>query len=360
MSKKLIAFTLLLLLDCFNGKNVNLSVKSCNFPFDKVQEQLPVLQSKKANLYLQIKEEDIGNKKLSSVLFEAKIKEIKIIVWPLLKKEQGPWANEYNYEIFGELVNKITNYLEKEQIKPEYIVINMENSATQMDTIKNYLKDKKYKAIIELLITNLNREKFNKSVEEYKKLVNNLHGKGYKVMITTYPFMIDDFQDGDPDIQDIANIPISGIDWDALTFTPYRTAYSGDFGVEFTPYIVYEYGRGAKDLFNEKARVALGIIGDNEHGPGFKSPEDLNKDIAAAKAAGIKEVDLFHLAGMVEKGNVEAWVNTGVESEIPAIDLKVTAARTFVRTLDKILNDKENKKNKIKEIIEVLDSLKTK
>jgi len=169
--------------------------------------------------------------------------------------------------------------------------------------------------------------------------------------------MIDDFKDGDPDIQDLANVPISGIDWDAYTFTPYRTAYSGDFSVTFTPYIVYEYANAAKDLFKEKARIALGIIGDSEHGTGFTSPEDLDKDVAAAKAANISEVDLFHLGGMEKNGGVAIWLNAGVEAKIPDIDLKVIAARAFVRSLDKILSDKYDE-GKMNKIIDMLDSLK--
>jgi len=360
MFKKLIIVPLLLLLlNCFNGPTINLSVKSCNFSFDEVQKQLPDLKFHKANLYIQIKDGDIGNDYLSTVLKKAKALEIPTIIWPLLETDQGPWANEFNYEIFGELVNKITDYLKEEEINPKYIVINMENSSAQMDTITNYLKNKDYKAIMELLMTNLDRASFDRGVAGYKKIVDDLHAKGYQVMITTYPFMIDDFKDGDPDIQDLANVPISGIDWDALTFTPYRTAYSGDFGMTFTPYIVYDYGKAAKEIFKEKARIALGIVGESGHGPGFKSPEDLKKDIAAAKAAGIEQIDLFHLKGMVESGDIGPWINADVEAEIPVIDLKVVAARAFVQTLDKVLNDKYTEQ-KIPVIMNVLDSLKVK
>jgi len=360
MFKKIIVLPLLLLLlNCFNGTTVNLSVKSCNYPFEEVQKQLPKLKIKNANLYIQIKDEDVGNENLTTVLKNAKALEISTIIWPLLETDQGPWANEFNYEIFGELVNKITDYLKEIEISPKYIVINMENSINQMDTIINYLKNKDYKAIIELLMTNLDRESFNKGVAGYKKIVDDLHAKGYQVMITTYPFMIDDFKDGDPDIQDLANVPISGIDWDALTFTPYRTAYNGDFGMTFTPYIVYDYGKAAKNIFKEKARVALGIIGESSHGPGFTSSEDLSKDIAAAKAAGIEQIDLFHLKGMVESGDLDAWINADVKAEIPIIDLKVVAARAFVQTLDKVLDDKYDDE-KIQEIMNALDSLKVK
>lgn len=355
MLKKL-PFLLLLLLTCSKDRPINLSVKSSNLSYKKVLEQLPILQKKHASLYLQVKENDIGSDELKEVLHAAKEKGINISIWPLLQVEQGPWASEHNYEIFGKLVSQTIDWLEREHIQPEYIVINMENGLAQMDSIKNFLKDNDHTSIIKVLLNNVDRERFNKSVEEYKRIVNEIHDKGFKAMITTYPFMVDDFQDEDPDIQDLANVPISGIDWDAYTFTPYRTAYSGDLGVTFSPYIVFEYGKAAGNLFKKKARLALGIIGESEHGPGYKSPLDLEKDIAAAKAAGIEEIDLFHLGGMIREGNVSDWINPDVKSEIPAFDIKVAAARAFVKTLDKIL-DGENRADHIEKSITAIENL---
>lgn len=356
MFKKLLLISLMLL-TCNKDRPVCLSVKSCNLSFKKVQEQLPVLQKKGASLYLQINENDIGSVELIQVLNDAKKRNINCIIWPLLERDQGPWANEYNFKPFGKLIRKTIEWLHKEQIQPEYIVINMENGIAQMDSIKNFLNNKNYSSMVKLLLNNIDREHFIKGVEGYKKIVEEIHKKGFRAMITTYPFMVDDFQDNDPDIQDLTNVPISGIDWDAFTFTPYRTAYSSDLGVTFTPYMVYEFGKAAKGLFREKARLSVGIIGKGEHGPGYISPEDLGKDIAAAKAAGIDEVDLFHLNGMIQEGNVTDWINADVNAEMPAYDFKVTAARAFVKTLDRILDGKD-RVGKIEKIVTAIENLR--
>lgn len=352
--KKFLLITLLLI-SCYNNKAVNLTVKSCNLPYSEVKQQIPIITGKDATLYLQVKENDLEKQELKDIMKDVKEQRLKIIVWPLLPEEEGPWANDKNYDKFTELVSKVVAFLNKEKVIPQYLVINMENTAAQMDTIKSYFKEKKYKPIIDILIKNINRKEFNKAVSAYKDLVDQLHTKGYKVMITTYPFMLDDMQDGDPDIQDMANIPISGINWDAYTFTPYRTAYSGDFDVKFSPFIVYDYGLAAKTLYKEKARLALGIVGKTDHGPGYASPNDLSRDIAAAKAAGIKQVDLFFLKGMIEEGGVESWIDADVDPKIPYVDIKVTTARVFVRALDKMLNiDAEDNEH----IYNLIDSLK--
>ena len=126
MLKKL-PLLVLLFFTCTKDRPISLSIKSCNLSYKKVQQQLPILQKKRASLYLQVRENDIGSDELKKLLHDAKEKNITIMLWPLLQREQGPWANEHNYLLFGKLVGKTTDWLKKEHIKPEYIVINMEN-----------------------------------------------------------------------------------------------------------------------------------------------------------------------------------------------------------------------------------------
>jgi len=325
----------------FPGCNqpVTLGVKSSNVPFQEVQSYLPLLQEKEANLYLEVRAPHIGSQDLRNLLEEAKERGIRTILWPLLSTDQGPWANDGNASLFTALVEQMMDWLDQQGLHPEWIVVNMENSAAQMEIIKEYFYNGEFQALVELLLGNIDREGFEEAVEEYRLLVHQIHGRGYKVMVTTYPFMMDDFHDGDADFQDMANVPLSGIDWDALTFTTYRTAYSGDLGVEFSPYMVYEYGRAAKKLFGERARLAVGMIGRTDHGEGYASPDDLALDISAAKAAGIPEIDLFHLGGMIEEGGPAVWLDTGdAPSRAPPPDFKVWFARFLVTAIDGLLN----------------------
>ena len=254
------------------------------------------------HLYLEVRDPHIGSRDLLNLLEEAQERGIRTTLWPLLSTDQGPWANEGNAPLFTALVEEMMDWLDQQGLHPEWIAVNMENSAAQMGIIKEYFYNGEFQALIELLLGNIDRDRFEEAVEDYRQLVHRIHGRGYKVMVTTYPFMMDDFHDGDPDFQDMANVPLSGIEWDALTFTTYRTAYSGDLGVEFSPSMVYEYGRVAKKLFGDRARLAVGMIGLTDHGEGYASPEDLALDISAAKAAGISEIDLFHLGGMIKEG----------------------------------------------------------
>ena len=335
-----IAVIVTALLSCAGcDRPVTVGVKSTSVPFSEIRSHLPLLEARGATLYIEVRERHIGSADLIDLLTEARARGIRVMLWPLLATEEGPWANELNAEPFADLARRFVDWLQGEGLPTEWLVVNMENSAAQMDLIKAYFFGGEYEALLELLLGNLDAEGFARAVEVYRDLVEAMHGRGVQVAVTTYPFMVDDFQDGDTDLQDLANVPLAGIDWDALTFTAYRTAYSGDLGVEFGPAIVYDYGRAAKSLFGDRARLAVGMIGTTSHGEGYTGPEDLALDIAAARAAGIEEVDLFHLAGMLEEGGPAPWLEACAAPPVrPPADPKVTLARLVVQMADLVLD----------------------
>lgn len=338
-----LALIFLLLFSFGCNETVTLGVKSSGVDFPEVRSYLPLLEDRGATLYQEVREADIGSQALVDLLEDAEQRGIRVVLWPLLRGAQGPWANEHNAAEFGALVVQLMDWMDEAGLHPEWIAVNMENSIAQMEIIREHFENGDYGALAELLLGNLDPEGFADAVEAYAGLVDGMHERGFKVMVTTYPFMMDDFSDGDADLQDMANVPLDGIDWDALTFTTYRTAYSGDLGVTFNPSIVYEYGRRAVTLFGDRARLAVGMIGETGHGAGYDSPDDLALDIAAAKAAGITEVDLFHLGGMIDEGGPAAWLEAGnTPARRPAPDLKVYTARLLVSLADALLDGRRD------------------
>ncbi len=130
---------------------VNLGVKSSNVPFHEVQSYLPLLQEKQANLYLEVREPHIGSQDLLNLLEEAQERGIRTTLWPLLSTDQGPWANDGNAPLFTALVEGMMDWLDQQDLHPEWIVVNMENSAAQMETIKEYFYSGNFQALVELL-----------------------------------------------------------------------------------------------------------------------------------------------------------------------------------------------------------------
>ena len=63
--------------------------------------------------------------------------------------------------------------------------------------------------------------------------------------------------------------------------------------------------------FGARSAVSLGCVGPGAFGdePGYRGVDELYRDVAIARAAGIAEVALFDLGGVVRRGDVSAWLD---------------------------------------------------
>jgi hypothetical protein len=69
--------------------------------------------------------------------------------------------------------------------------------------------------------------------------------------------------------------------------------------------------RLAHRRFRERAAISLGCVGPGAFGdePGYRDVRELQRDIAIATRASIDEIALFDLAGVVRRGDTDAWLD---------------------------------------------------
>src|SRR6185369_4864072 len=74
--------------------------------------------------------------------------------------------------------------------------------------------------------------------------------------------------------------------------------------------------------FGEVAGASLGAVGTGAFGdePVYRSPAELADDVAVARAAGIDDLALFDLGGVLRRPPAEAWLEAFVETP-PAASL---------------------------------------
>lgn len=68
--------------------------------------------------------------------------------------------------------------------------------------------------------------------------------------------------------------------------------------------------RFTKRRFGDRAAVSLGTVGPGAFGdePSYRTVGELARDVALARAAGIEEVSLFELGGIVRRPPIEPWL----------------------------------------------------
>jgi hypothetical protein len=75
--------------------------------------------------------------------------------------------------------------------------------------------------------------------------------------------------------------------------------------------------RRARTRWGARAGLSLGAVGTGAFGdePVLRSPAELARDVAIARAAGIQELSLFELGGVLRRAPAEPWLEAFCSGE---------------------------------------------
>jgi len=283
-----------------------------------------------------VRAEESQTEELESLLKAAAREGVPVNAWLLLPEEDGYWFNEENLSQAREQVFSFVDWIETQNIPLEWIMFDMELS---IDRVRAMEGGGLVDTVIPLLKENVNAEAYQQSTQDYAEFVGELQERGYKVTAAAYPFVIDDLQDGDSEIQDAWNTPVAGVGFDEIYFMVYRTSIAKLLGVTPGPDLVCQYAGEARREFGTAGIMALGIVGDvgmvSEEG--YTRPAELEEDVAAAYAGGSERVYVYSLDGMLTLDDTDAWLDlSGTPPEKPDPDEVTGQVREIIGLMDSL------------------------
>jgi len=299
---------------------------------------LPQFAERGFRLYLGIRNSSIGSQTLIDVLTQCD--ELGIPVTACTAPSTGSFPNEETVDSFEENTHEVLDWTETVTDAVDTISVNMELGPPMDHLIQEAWANRDFELLIDLLSQTMDREMYLESVARYQQIVHDLQDRGYQVQITTFPFLVDDIPDGDTDLQDICNSPMTGIDWDLVAPCAYSTEdahYLGTF--DTSPYFVYSYSLTARELYGDQAVVDVGLVRTSGNN-GYQTPGELAADIAAAKGARIKRIEIFKFGGMLEYEDYDFddWADaTLVEPAVPESQGAIDLARFGTGVIDFVL-----------------------
>ncbi|MBI2894997.1 MAG: hypothetical protein HYY06_15690 [Deltaproteobacteria bacterium] len=291
---------------------------------DEVRERLPLLADEGADLYLAVQSTRIGDAALEELLQGASEAGVGVRAWLLLPEADGYWPNETNLEAMREAAMAFADWREAAGLPVEWMVFDMEMSLERTRDIAATMEEEGVLAGLQRILDGRDPAAFEAHRAELVALVGDLQARGLKVMCVTYPTVLDDPTDGDEDIQDEMDVPIAGVPWDEASFMVYQSLIYDLSGSWHGPDVIESYAASAREQFDDRAAVALGIVGETGIDPvemPYPDAETLLADHAAARAAGISTVSIYSLDGVALQHDPGEWIDARVEAaQAPAGD----------------------------------------
>ncbi len=276
---------------------------------------------------------------VSAFVLAAEDAGVRVNLWPMLSDAQGRWPNASNVDAFVPWWNEVIDRVEQDDLPVTTMIVDLELGWDVQAQVRELGAEGDVLGAMGLLMDHADPARYEASKQVFGDMVADAQGRGFRVRLTTLPMVIDDFEDGDQDLQTVLDCPVEGIVWDEISVQVYRSVFTelltGIFleeGETLGADVVFDYGVDARDAWGERATLDLGTLG----GVAYEQPAILAEDLGAARAAGFAEgeVDLYSLDGML-LGEPALWVD---ELDAPALEPdaepKVAEIREFLRTLD--------------------------
>ena len=142
-----------------------------------------------------------------------------------------------------------------------------------------------------LLANALSKAGRDSAIAVYQAFVNQCHSTGWKVGATTLnQVAIEDVND--ITIERVLGIPITGINWDFVTYQAYRTSTFPVFASLGNPtpssYFVYKFAKQAQLHYGVNGGLDIGIMGvSTDPNAGYPTFDGWQNDVDATRAAGL-------------------------------------------------------------------------
>ena len=304
--------------------------------FVEIPEKLVHIKKSQARIHLAIKKDELNDNNfndLISLLQKLEREKIDYWLWPLLTKSEGYWPNQWNMDVYTQYVTELIQRLEKQNLHPKGISIDLEPPPEKLEKYLELVQKFKFKQLREYANSGIDENLFEKATLELTSFNRFLKSKNITTHIVTTPFILDDIPNHH--LKKIFGIPNIDDNFDYISFMIYRSEFERIVGV-MNSRIIYEYGLKAKAKFGDKAGLDLGVVGNIEFPhklDGYSEPHRLWEDIAAAKASGINQMQIYCLDGI----DSDEWIQD-VPAKKPSYSVKNSLIQTMMKLLLKQLN----------------------
>lgn len=247
---------------------------------------------------------------------------LRVGLWPLLLDEEGYWPSVKSAPAFEARVEAALSFANEAGADIRTVAIDLEPPLEELKVLLEGSGPARWSFIAR-------QRKDDAGV--FERLARSLAGRGIETIAAVLPPVLLDLDRRRPFWESVLGTPATSVPWNVVSpmlyttmiaaLLPSRSTHSAR-GILFAG-----ADRLARSVGGARASVSLGLVGTGKLGtePTYDRPASLALDVGAARAAGIEDLALFALEGVLERGPPERWLDA-----FGAPPLRPTRARRIV------------------------------
>lgn len=233
---------------------------------------------------------------------------LSIGLWPMIDDREGRWASAWNGAGFADFTRRLLDALDAAGARPDELVMDLEPPIGRMR-----------RALRGRLRWSPPPVDGRAALAELAALARD---RGLPVVATVLPLAAT----GRPARawQRILGTPVAELSPDRVNVMAYTTLLEGYsrrlLRRADAEALLWCWARAVQGEHGTAAEVSVGCAGVGALGDEavYRSPAELSRDVAIARAAGVERIALFGLDGVLSRPPAEAWLDALLET--PALD----------------------------------------
>lgn len=238
---------------------------------------------------------------------------ISVAVWPMLDDADGRWANAKNHATFAAFARKVAQASAGTRVSE--VVVDLEPA---IEDVRAALAS--VRAAGRLLESVADGSRLAAARLAFTALAQEMVDHGLPTTAVAVPMVLLDRAESSR-WQGLLGTPLDGPAWSGVNVMLYTSILEGWsrglFDRRGAMSVLSTACRATRERFGARGSVSLGAVGTGAFGdePVYRSPAELARDVAIARAAGVDDLTLFDLGGVLARGPQEAWLDAFVETE---------------------------------------------
>lgn len=229
---------------------------------------------------------------------------VRIAVWPMLADDDGRWASNRTATRFCDQTRRLLDRLDRARALPDELAIDLEPPIAQM------------RALLGGKVMGLRGPgRPAAATAELGALIADARDMRLGVSAAVAPMIALGSARAGNGWERLLGTPVAGLAFDrvsAMSYTSLMEGYSrGMLGRRDARALLWAAAGAAVHRFGARAGVSLGCVGAGALGDerSYRSAAELADDVAIVRAAGIDDIALFDLGGLLQRPPVHAWLD---------------------------------------------------
>jgi hypothetical protein len=248
---------------------------------------------------------------------------VPVSVWPMLADEQGRWANADNTPSFARLLRDAIGRLVEAGSAPGEVLLDLEPSFAHARALAVSAGSagegalSRARALLGLGGTRpgpASARAMDAASNELGRSITELHDRGIGTASAIWPLVALDMP-GERGWQSLLGTPVDALGTGRISVMVYTSILEGwSRGAvrrRDATALLSAASRRVTRRWGERAGVSLGCVGTGAlvDEPVYRGPAELAVDVALARAAGVSDLSLFDLGGVLGREPAEAWLD---------------------------------------------------